>query len=187
VNSFLARHADDIHGHVLEVGDNRYMCKFGGDRVLKEDVLHLTGGKAAATMVADLSRADHIPSNLFDCIILPQTLHLTFDVFAALQTLRRILKPGGVLLATFPGISQINTDECWDHRYWSFTLHSAHRMFGMLFPAKNLEIQSHGNVLAATALLQGVSVEELNRAELDYADDQYQTLIAVRAVKPERT
>jgi glycosyltransferase involved in cell wall biosynthesis/SAM-dependent methyltransferase len=186
IESFLARHADDIHGHVLEVGDDSYMCQFGGDRVLKKDILHVAAGNPAATIVADLTRADHIPSNLFDCIILTQTLHLVYDVDAALHTLRRILKPGGVLLATFPGISQLSIDEWSKSWYWAFTLHSAHRMFETVFPTKNLEIQSHGNVLAATAFLQGLAVDELDQEELDYTDPHYQTLITVRAVKPQR-
>ena len=187
VEGFLARHAADIRGHVLEVGDDSYMCRFGGERVLKKDILHVAEGNPAATIVADLARADHIPSNLFDCIILTQTLHLVYNVDAALQTLRRILKPGGVLLATFPGISQVSIDEwseCW---YWSFTQHSAHRMFEKAFPADHLKIQSYGNVLAATAFLQGLAVDELDPEELDHSDPQYQTLITVRAVKPERS
>jgi glycosyltransferase involved in cell wall biosynthesis/SAM-dependent methyltransferase len=186
IESFLTRHADDIHGHVLEVGADSYMCRFGGDRVLRRDILHVKEGNPAATIVADLARADHIPSNLFDCIILTQTLHLVYDVNSALQTLHRILKPGGVLLATFPGISQISVDEWSDCWYWAFTLHSANRMFGNVFPASNLEIRSHGNVLAATAFLQGLAYDELEREELDYSDPHYQTLLTVRAVKPEQ-
>jgi SAM-dependent methyltransferase len=152
---------------------------------LKKDILHVVEGNPAATIVADLAQADHIPSNLFDCIILTQTLHLVYNVDAALQTLCRILKPGGVLLATFPGISQLSIDEwseCW---YWSFTLHSACRMFEKVFPAKDLEIQSHGNVLVATAFLHGLAADELDPDELDHSDLQYQTLITVRAVKPQ--
>jgi hypothetical protein len=186
VESFLARHADDIRGRVMEVGDDSYMCQFGGDRVLQKDILHVAEGNPAATIVADLARADHIPSNRFDCIILTQTLHLVYNVDAALQTLLRILKPGGVLLATFPGISQISIDEWSDSWYWAFTLCSAHRMFEKVFPAGNLEIQSHGNVLAATAFLQGLAIDELDQEELDYSDPHYQTLLTVRAVKPGR-
>jgi SAM-dependent methyltransferase len=186
IESFLARHTDDIHGHVLEVGDDSYMGRFGGDRVLKKDILHVEEGNPAATIVADLARADHIPSNQFDCIILTQTLHLVYNLDAALQTLRRILKPGGVLLVTFPGISQISIDEWSDCWYWSFTLHSAHRMFEKVFPARNLEIQSYGNVLAATAFLQGLAVDELDQEELDHSDPHYQMLLTVRAVKPEK-
>ncbi|NOH01800.1 MAG: glycosyltransferase [Chloroflexi bacterium] len=186
IETFLARHASDIQGHVLEVGDDTYTRRFGGGRVTKKDILHAHGGNPAATIVADLARANHIPSNLFDCIILTQTLHLVYNVPAAIETLCRILKPGGVLLATFPGISQLSIDEWADSWYWSFTVHSAHRLFQQAFPAKNLEIRSYGNVLAATAFLQGLAAEELDRAELDHCDSHYQTLIAVRAVKPER-
>jgi hypothetical protein len=60
-------------------------------------------------------------------------------------------------------------------------------MFEKVFPAGNLEIQSYGNVLAATAFLQGLAVDELYQEELDYSDPRYQTLLTVRAVKPERT
>jgi glycosyltransferase involved in cell wall biosynthesis len=186
VESFLARYANDIHGHVLEVGDDSYMCKFGGERVTKKDILHVAEGNPAATIVADLARADHIPSNLFDCIILTQTLHLVYNVEAALQTVHRILKPGGVLLATFPGISQISIDEWSDSWYWSFTMRSAQRLFGKVFSDKNIEIQSYGNVLAATAFLQGLAAEELDQEELDHFDPHYQAVITVRAVKPER-
>jgi hypothetical protein len=59
-------------------------------------------------------------------------------------------------------------------------------MFETVFRAKDLEIQSHGNVLAATAFLQGLAVDELDQKELDYTDPHYQTLITVRAVKPQR-
>jgi len=38
--------------------------------------------------------------------VFTQTLHLIYDVRSAIRTLHRVLKPGGVLLATFPGISQ---------------------------------------------------------------------------------
>ncbi len=181
----LARHATDIKGRVLEVGDDSYTRRFGGDRVSVRDILHVTEGNPTATIVADLAHADHIPSDAFDCIILTQTLHLVYDVRSALLTLRRILRPGGVLLTTFPGISQISIDEWSDCWYWSFTLHSAHRMFEEVFPAQNLGIRSFGNVLAATAFLQGLAVDELTRKELDHHDPHYQTLITVRAVKPE--
>ena len=184
VESFLARHADDIRGHVLEVGDDSYMCRFGGDRVLNKDILHVAEGNPTATIVADLAHADHIPSNRFDCIILTQTLHLVYNVDAALQTLHRILKPGGVLLATFPGISQISIDEWSESWYWAFTLHSAHRMFEKVFHADHVKIRSQGNVLAATAFLQGLAVDELDQKELDHSDPHYQTLLTVRAVKP---
>jgi hypothetical protein len=114
----------------------------------------------------------------------PQTLHLVDDVRGALHTLRRILRPGGALLATFPGLSQI-ADAEWKHTwYWGFTTHSASRMFAEVFPTSETQIDAWGNVLAATAFLHGLGDEELRPDELDYQDPEYQVLITVRAIKP---
>jgi SAM-dependent methyltransferase len=96
-----------IQGRVLEFGDSRYTLKFGGDRVRTSDVPDFTLWKPDVTILADLIKADHIPSDTFDCIIMTQTLQLIYDVRAALPTSYRILKPGGILLATFPGISRM--------------------------------------------------------------------------------
>jgi glycosyltransferase involved in cell wall biosynthesis len=182
---FLDRQSNDIRGRVLEIGDNFYTQKFGGDRVTKSDVLHVKEGNPQATIVGDLSNAELIPSDTFDCLVLTQTLHLIYDVRAALQTIYRILKPGGTVLITFPGITQISEDEwkeCW---YWSFTALSAQRLFEEVFPKDNLKVEAAGNVLAATSFLQGLATEELKQEELDYFDPAYPVLLAVRAVKPE--
>jgi SAM-dependent methyltransferase len=185
IEYFLARYAQDIRGRVLEIGDDSYTRQFGAGRVTTCDVLHVAAGNPIATIVGDLTSAGHIPSNTFDCFILTQTLHLLFDVRAAVRTIYRILKPGGVLLATFPGISQLSNDqwaECW---YWSFTRQGAERLFGEFFPADQVTIETFGNVLAAMAFLHGLAAEELTLEELDYRDENYDMLIAVRAVKPE--
>src|SRR5690606_675442 len=94
-----------IHGRVLEIGDNTYTLRFGGDRVSISDVLHVDEGHAGATITADLTSAEHIPGDQFDCIVFTQTLQFIFDASAALRTLHRILRPGGVLLCTVPGIT----------------------------------------------------------------------------------
>jgi hypothetical protein len=47
-------------------------------------------------------------------------------------------------------------------------------------------VKSHGNVLVASALLQGLAAEELRRQELDYRDPDYELLITLRAVKRKR-
>ena len=115
IEAFLSRYTVDIHGRVLEIADSTYTRKFGGDRVVRGDVLPVTVGNPEATIVADLTRADEIPSNMFDCIILTQTLTFIYDMSAAIRTLYRILKPSGVLLATFHGISKISR---YDMNHW---------------------------------------------------------------------
>jgi SAM-dependent methyltransferase len=185
IENFLAQFADDIQGHVVEVADNYYTEKFGGDRVTQSDVLNVEQASPKVTIVADLTAADHLPSNTFDCAIITQTLHLIYDTRAALQTLHRILKPGGVLLATFPGISQMSHADwgdpgCW---CWNFTTVSARQLFAEAFPSEQVEIQAHGNVLTATCFLQGLATQELQKAELDYHDPDYEMLVTVRAQK----
>lgn len=184
IEAFLSRNAGDILGHVLEMGDDNYTRKFGESRVTRSDILHLHPGNPQATLVGDLANAQHIPSNSFDCIIFVQTLQFIYDFRAALGHLHRILRPGGKLLATFPGISQISRYDMdrWGD-FWRFTSLSARQLFEESFPAGNVTVQAHGNVLSAIAFLEGLAVEELKREELDQPDLDYELLITVRAVK----
>jgi glycosyltransferase involved in cell wall biosynthesis len=181
---FLSCCEADIRGRVLEIGDNSYTSRFGGNRVTQSDVLHVQEGNPQATFVGDLSSAEHIPSDVFDCIILTQTLHLIYDMRAAMSTLYRILKPGGVLLATVPGISQLERGQWKDAWYWSLTILSTRRLTEEAFPTEGVEVESHGNVLAATAFLMGLAAEELDLTELEHRDPLYQLLITLRAAKP---
>jgi hypothetical protein len=65
-----------------------------------------------------------------------------------------------------------------------FTKLSAQRLFDETFPAAGLEIEAHGNVLAAVSFLHGLAAEEVRREELDHHDPDYEVLITLRAVKP---
>ena len=185
IEGFLSRHANDIHGRVIEIGDAAYTRQFGGTQVTKSDVLHVDESNPTATIVGDLADGDNIPASTFDCFVLTQTLQLIYDVRAALATVYRILKPGGVVLATVPGISQISNDEWGKTWYWAFTSLSARCLFEEVFPKGSVQVESHGNVLAATAFLQGLATHELRQEELDYADREYEMLITIKAVKPE--
>jgi hypothetical protein len=80
-----------------------------------------------------------------------QTLHLIY----AVATLHRILRPGGVVLATFPGISQVSGGE-WSRTWsWGFDSRLAHRLFANCFGEHNVTVEAHGNSLTAVAFLQG--------------------------------
>ena len=184
IEGFLADHADDIRQRVLEIGDPNYTRRFGGPRVTKCDILHVSEGNPLANFVGDLASARHIPSNTFDCLIVTQTLHLIYDVRAALGTLYRILKPKGVLLLTVPGISQISHDQWGKSWYWSFTSLWIRRLLEEVFPAERIAVKGHGNVLAATAFLQGIATDEIEQSELDFHDPHFEVLITARASKP---
>jgi SAM-dependent methyltransferase len=183
IESFLARQSGDIRGRVLEIEDSTYTRRFGGNRVTRSDVLHVVEGNPLATIIGDLTDAPQIPSNTFDCIVLTQTLQLIYDFRAAICTLHRILRPGGVVLATFPGISQ-NNDRDWSNNwYWSFTPLSGRRMFEEAFASEHVHVGASGNVLSAASFLYGISAGELTREELDYSERGYEVTIGVRAVK----
>lgn len=185
IERFLASHATDIRGRTLEIANRAYTERFGTD-VATSEVLHVEAGNPQATIVGDLADGAGLPGDAFDCFVLTQTLQSIYDVRAAVRTVHRILAPGGVVLATVPGISQIlHPDfDMWGD-YWRFTTLAMERLFTEAgFAANDLEVRAHGNVLAATAFLYGLASRELTSAELD-ADDgaNYQLLITVRGVK----
>lgn len=181
---FFPQYKNDIRGHVLEIGDRRYTRRFGGAQVTKSDVLNVKSGDAETTIVADLTSADHIPSDTFDCAILTFTLQFVYDVKSAIRTLYRILKPDGVLLMVVPGISQIARydDDNWGE-YWRFTSRSVRMLFSEVFGPEKLSILSYGNVLTCLASLHGLISSELRREELNHHDPDYELLITIRAVK----
>jgi len=184
IEDFLQRHAKDIRGRVLEVSEDTYTLQFGGSRVAKIDILHVDGSNPRATLMADLADANDLPGESFDCFICTQTLTYIYDVQRAVATIHRILKPGGVLLATVPGISQMSPydRDRWGE-YWRFTAQSLGRLLGESFGSENVQVESYGNVLASTAFLQGLCTDDLRKDELDHRDQRYQMLVAGRAVK----
>ena len=184
VERFLAANADVITGRVLEIGDSGYTRRFGGTRVTRSDVLNIQPGAPETTIVADLATADHIPSDSFDCLVITQTLHLIYELLGAVGTLHRILRPGGTLLTTFPGITPLSTDRWADTWYWALTPLSAARLFGDVFGSDDVEVTAHGNVLTSVAFLEGLATRELRREELDVDDPQFPMLITVKAFKP---
>jgi SAM-dependent methyltransferase len=185
VEDFLRRHGDDIKGDVLDFYDDRNSRLFGSRRVRSVEVVHRTPGHPTATIAADLTDAPELASDSFDCVLLTQTLHVIYDMRAALATVQRVLRPGGVVLATFPGISQLSTDEDDDWAdSWRFTGASAQRFFEEVFPPSEVRTEVVGNVLTATAFLQGVAAEELRPRELAHVDPLFELLVTVRARKP---
>lgn len=183
IERFLARNASQIVGRVLEVGDDSYTRRFGGSRVTRGDVLHVRAGNPRATLIGDLTDPDVLPENAFDCIILTQTLQLIEDVHSAVARLYRALAPGGAVLVTAPGISQIDRGEWGSTWFWSFTSTALQRLFGEWFGSGAVMVEQYGNVFAATAFLHGLAVEELDTRDLDVLDKAYPVIVAVRATK----
>jgi SAM-dependent methyltransferase len=185
IERFLGDNSGDISGRVLEVGDNAYTLRFGSDRVAQSDILHVDASNPRATLVGDIAREQTLPKASFDCIVFTQTLHLVFDMRAAVANLHDALKPGGVLLLTAPGITSVDTGIWAQTWYWSITAVAARRLLEGRFRPDRVAVEAHGNVFAATAFLYGLAYEELDRADLDMDDPRYPVIVAARAVRRE--
>jgi SAM-dependent methyltransferase len=183
IESFLAEKAACIRGRVLEVGDNNYTKLFGAKRVKQSDIFHIDASNPCATIVGDLGRANVLPEAAFDCIIFTQTLQYIFDLRTGVGELYRGLKPGGVLLLTVPGITQIADEQWIETWYWSLTTVSTRRLLEEKFGCDNIEIEYYGNVFAAAAFLYGIAFEEVDRADLDIKDPSYPVTITACAVR----
>lgn len=183
VERFVGRHADDIRGRVLEIAAPDYTGRFGRG-VTSVDILMAEEGNPEATIIGDLSDAPQIPDGSFDCAIVTQTLQFVYDVRGALATLERILAPGGVLLATAPGLTKISPIEDATYgEWWHYTARSLRRLGADAFGEGNVEVESYGNVLAAAGFLYGLAASDLREGELDVHDPLYEVVVGLRAVK----
>jgi peptidoglycan/xylan/chitin deacetylase (PgdA/CDA1 family)/SAM-dependent methyltransferase len=180
---FLERRAGAIRGRVLEFEEPRYTTMFGGDAVTQSDVLDVGGGPGV-TYSCRLEEGHELPAGGFDCIICTQVFQYIYDVRGALRTLHRVLKPGGCLLLTVPGITPIRDGDEWgDHWHWTFTEASISRLCSEAFGKDSLEIEVFGNVLAATGFLHGLADSELTPEELGHVDPDYTVIIGAQVVK----
>jgi SAM-dependent methyltransferase len=181
IETFLAAHASDIRGRVLEVTDTRYTDRFG-TAVTRKDVLDIDADNPLATVVADLAAADSVPAESFDCFVLTQTLQFVADPGAAVRHAHRLLRPGGVLLASLPSITKIDTPTREVDR-WRFTQASCRDLFERVFGHDRVQISTAGNVATAVAFLMGMAAEELPAKTLAAVDPDFPVVVLVRAVK----
>ena len=184
IEKFLAKNSHLIKGRALEIGDNEYTLHFGGSNVSVSDILHVDRTNKKATYVGDLSNAPNLPSDAFDCIILTQTLQFIYDFKKAIATCYRILKPGGSLLLTVPGISHIPQDEWGEYCCWSFTETAMKKILSERFDINHIQTETYGNVLVASAFLYGMGRYELSNDQLNDHDPHYQVIITAECKKP---
>lgn len=186
IEKFLAQHRQLITGRCLEVGELRYVPRYGRG-VTAADVLHVDGeGCPEATVIGDLSHSAELPHSQYDCFVCTQTFQYVYDFEAGLRGAAQLLRPGGVLLATFPTVSRksVSDDQGWEE-YWRFTSAGVRRACSRVFGADSVQVESFGNVLAGSAFLMGLAAHEIGRRKLDYRDPDYEVLVGVIARKPE--
>lgn len=180
LQQFLQECAADIHGHCLEFQEDAYTTHLGGSRVRKLDILHHLAGNPHATIVADLTRPNPIPSQLFDCIVCTHVLHAIFEVEKAVADLHRILKPGGVLLVGVPHVSMVSPP---DNEIWRFTPLGLRSLLARAFGPEQVLVRGYGNSLTAAGSVKGMVAQDFLRAERDYQDERFAVEVCARAVK----
>jgi SAM-dependent methyltransferase len=184
IAKFLEQHASDIHGRVLEVAGDTYIRQFG-EGVTQVDILDIVEDNPRATIVADFADAPNAPDDAFDCLVVTQILSWIYDVRAPFRTAQRILKPGGVFLATTPGIARLAPLEAERFgEWWHFTSAAAKRVGEEVFGEGNVQVQAFGNVLAAAGTLFGLGLYDVSTEDLDVHDPWFEVIVALRAVKP---
>jgi len=181
IEAFLSANAGLVRGHVLEIKDDTYSRRFGGERVTRRDVLDIDSANANATIFGDLMQRGVLPASTFDCIILTQTLQFIPHLAAALGELRASLRPGGTLLVTAPGISPLPPEADGSQWCWSFSATGLGLLLQPHFDDTEVKIYSYGNLYAATAFLHGAALEEVSKHKVQLTDPSYPVIVAARA------
>lgn len=186
IEQFLAAHADDIRGAVLEVKDAAYTRAFGGSRVASSDVLDLDRNNPEATLFADLGSPGSLPQERFDCVICTQTLHLIPRLDTALRNLWNSLRHGGVLLLTVPTVTRIEFSYEHADDLWRFTPVGLSCLLQTHLPDADTAASGRGNLLTTISYLLGLAAEDLCPEDFSEDDPAFPLIAAARVIRPRR-
>jgi Methyltransferase domain len=150
---FLRSHQDDVTGTVLEIRD-----------------------------ASELRRASETASESCDCVILIDVLRFVEDPATALAECRRVLRPGGVLLASVPAATRVDPERP-DGDYWRFSQHGFRGLVERAFAPGSIEVRAEGNRRAVIAFLAGLATEEVGEPALETSDPPTPLIITARAVR----
>ncbi|MCI8504522.1 MAG: hypothetical protein HFH00_11975 [Dorea sp.] len=183
IENFLEKHKGLIHGKVMEISENIYTRKYGKENVGESVVLHVDGWGRNA-IKGNLETGEGIYEDWIDTLIFTQTLMFIYDTQKTVQNIYKMLKPGGVVLATVAGISQISRYEAdnWGD-FYSFHEDAVKRTFGEIFGVENIQVRCFGNVKTAISLLYGLCCEDLTEEDFAYQDMDYPVIIGIVARK----
>jgi methyltransferase family protein len=177
LDRFLSAHRTAITGDLLEIQSPGYSRRYGSGVTSYHSVD--INPAFRPTYLCDLATAEIIPSDRYDCFLLPQTLCLLRNVRACMRQMLRVVKPGGVVLATTASMGPVvDADD-----FWRMTAAGWREVAADVWSGHDHEVEGHGNCLAAVAAMLGLAQEELTEAELEYQDDRYPVLVTLRCRK----
>jgi hypothetical protein len=180
LHRFLDEHRHLITGVVLEIQAAMYTREYG-QHVITSETLDIDE-QHQPTYRCDLAQSlPIVPSDRFDCFLLPNTLGCLRDLEGSLTHALRVVRPGGVILASMAGLVPLTDGES---DYWHLSGAGWREITTRVWPGCDVAVAQHGNVLAAVAALLGLAAEELTPQELDVIDPRYPVLVTVRCVRP---
>lgn len=189
--TFLDEHRADIRGRGLEVGETATIRRFGGAALSSAEAIDLAPHSPEVTVIADLSRADGVPADSYDCFVNQFTTAVIYDIEAALYHAVRILKPGGVLLINFWCVDfylhrglDMGTGAPLYMYHWHTPIQVQNLLRGLALGDDDFSLTIYGNLLTRMAFLLNLPAHELTRQEMDFVDPGQPLLICVRVVKP---
>jgi hypothetical protein len=183
IESFLARNSSDAAGSALEVGGTGYISRFFPRQGPHH--LELADDGTPNCVVCDLEAGTRAAAGSFDTFVATQVFNFVYETRAALRSAAALLNPGGVMLGSVGGITQVSRYDAdrWGH-YYSFTVQSWERLLREAFD--EVHVEAFGNVDSACAFLNGLCAEEVDRTVLDHHDPDYPVLLCFRATGPRR-
>jgi SAM-dependent methyltransferase len=175
LHRFLETHRRFIQGDVLEIQSTGYTRRYG-QHVEQADSIDIDPA-FCPSFVCDLADSgDVIAGDRYDCFLLPNTLQHLRELEDCLRHALRVVKPGGVILASAAGLIPLIPD---GPEYWRLTAAGWSERLRRVWTDCDVRVESHGNCLAAVAAMLGLSLEELTPSELDISDPRYPVLITV--------
>ncbi len=175
LHRFLHDHRALITGDVLEVQNSSYTKRFGHD-LSRTDTFDIVP-QFQPTYLCDLAHSEHVlPDAAYDCLLLPQTLQHLRELDACLHHALRVVRPGGVILASAAGLIPLTGDV---PDYWRLSPDGWREQLASAWRGADVTVSGHGNCLAATAAQMGLALEELTEAELDTQDPRYPVLTTI--------
>lgn len=180
LHGFLDANRECITGTVLEIQMSSYTKRYGSE----VSTAHSVDINPAhnPTYVCDLAHADRvIPAERYDCLLLPNSLSFFRDLDGCLRQALRVVRPGGVILASTAGFVPLVPDM---PEYWRMSADGWREVAARTWPGCEVRVEAHGNCLAAVAAMLGLAHEELDTGELDVHDTRYPVLVTVRCRRP---
>jgi SAM-dependent methyltransferase len=178
LHRFLDTNRARITGRVLEIQVPSYTRTYG-HAVETSHTIDLDP-RFGATYTCNLADAPQIPSDYYDCFLLPNTLHLVEDLPGALQTALRVVKPGGAILASTPLLLPLIPD---GDEFWRMSPEGWRRTLAREWAGCEVVVESHGNCLSSAAAMYGLALEELSEGELSSNDPRYPVLATIACRK----